>query len=96
MMQGTMNTMDGERMDNPKPPISSKYGATTSQSHAWGSTTITGGDFRELPITLPSLNIAVLRVPFPMDSADYDALETTLKAFKTALTKQVSKGESSN
>jgi hypothetical protein len=43
---------------------------------------------RDLPITLPSLQVAVIRVPFPMDPTDYDAMLASLAAFKPALIKQ--------
>lgn len=43
---------------------------------------------RELPITLPSLQVAILRVPCPMTEADYKVLADSLALFKTALTKQ--------
>lgn len=40
---------------------------------------------RDLPVTLPSLDIAVLRVRVPMTSADYDALMGALAGMKHAL-----------
>ncbi len=47
-----------------------------------------GPVMRDLPITLPSLQVAIIRVPFPMDLTDYDALSASLAAFKPALVKQ--------
>jgi len=40
---------------------------------------------RELPITLPSLNVATLSVPIPMTSGDYDYLKTALETLRAAL-----------
>lgn len=40
---------------------------------------------RELPITLPSLNIAVLKVPTPMTEIDFTTLVSSLNAWKDAL-----------
>ena len=40
---------------------------------------------RDLPITLPSLQIAVVRVQVPMPDDDYEAFMNTLKAMKSAL-----------
>jgi hypothetical protein len=42
-----------------------------------------GQNMRDRPITHPSSQVAVIRVPFPMDEADYTA---PLAAFKPALT----------
>ena len=39
-------------------------------------------------ITLPSLEVAVPEVPFPMSAADYQALSTALAQFEDALTKK--------
>jgi hypothetical protein len=41
---------------------------------------------RKLPVTLPSLRVAVLEVPFPMSAADYKALSNALALFEDALT----------
>jgi hypothetical protein len=41
--------------------------------------------FRDLPVTLPSLEIAVLRVPVPMSEEDYETLTNALTAMKRAL-----------
>lgn len=40
---------------------------------------------RDLPITLPSLAVAVLRVPVPMTKTDFDALLSALQSFEGAL-----------
>lgn len=40
---------------------------------------------RDLPITLPSLELAVLRVPVPMSTEDFDALVSALNAMKKKL-----------
>lgn len=42
-------------------------------------------NMRELPVTLPSLNIALLRVPFPMTEEDFNALVVALGNFKRSL-----------
>lgn len=42
---------------------------------------------RDFPITLPSLVIAVIRIPVPMDEQDYDALISALSYMKDALLK---------
>lgn len=44
-----------------------------------------GAAMRELPITLPSLNIAVLKVPTPMTELDFTTLVNSLAAWKAAL-----------
>lgn len=41
---------------------------------------------RELPITLPSLSVAMLSVPHPMTAVDFDFLKNTLEAYRIALT----------
>ena len=46
------------------------------------------GSTRKLPITLPSLQVAVLDVPFPMSEDDFKALSDSLAMFKNALTKK--------
>lgn len=43
-------------------------------------------NMRELPITLPSLSVAVLKIPQPMTATDFDFLSNTLAALKAALT----------
>jgi len=48
-----------------------------------------GPTMRDLPITLPSLAVAVLRVPVPMSEADFMALSTMLTAFKPSLVNKV-------
>lgn len=48
----------------------------------------TGPAMKDLPITLPSLAVAVLRVPVPMTDDDFQALSTMLAAFKPSLTKK--------
>lgn len=40
---------------------------------------------RELPITLPSLNIAVVKIPEKMSESDYAFLETVIRGWKQAL-----------
>jgi len=40
---------------------------------------------RELPITLPSLNVATLSLPIPMTPGDYDYLKTALETLRAAL-----------
>ncbi len=44
--------------------------------------------FRDLPVTLPSLEIAVLRVPVPMTEEDYQTLTGALAAMKKALVRE--------
>lgn len=44
-----------------------------------------GAKMRELPITLPSLNIAVLKIPTPMSELDFTTLVNSLAAWKDAL-----------
>jgi hypothetical protein len=66
-------------------PFHSHRGVTGSQSYMLATPTIAADGTRELPITLPSLNIAILRVKVPMDEQDYSALENSIKAFKNAL-----------
>jgi len=43
--------------------------------------------YRDLPVTLPSLEIATLRVQVPMSEEDYNALAGALTAMKKALVK---------
>ena len=50
-----------------------------------------GTAMRDLPITLPSLAVAVLRVPVPMTEDDFNALSMSLTAFKPSLTKKPEK-----
>lgn len=45
-------------------------------------------EMRELPITLPSLEIAIIKVPVPMSSIDYENLMATLALWKDALVKE--------
>jgi hypothetical protein len=45
-----------------------------------------GVAMRDLPVTLPSLNIAILRVPSPMTELDFTTLIDSLNAWKPALT----------
>ncbi len=44
-----------------------------------------GVTFRELPVTLPSLEIAVLKLPVPMSEDDFATLVNTLTGFKKNL-----------
>jgi len=48
----------------------------------------TGQMTRELPITLPSLQVAILKVACPMSEEDYEALSNALELFRNALTKK--------
>ncbi|MBK8200448.1 MAG: hypothetical protein IPK75_19035 [Acidobacteria bacterium] len=41
---------------------------------------------RDFPITLPSLSVAYLRLPYPMSDGDFELLEVWLKAMKAKLT----------
>jgi len=43
---------------------------------------------RDLPVTLPSLNVAVVRVPTRMTTQDYDVLMASLEAWKPALVQE--------
>ena len=43
-------------------------------------------EMRILPITLPSLAIAVVTVPRKMTEADYDALVAAISSWKDAIT----------
>jgi hypothetical protein len=49
-----------------------------------------GAQMRDLPVTLPSLNIAILRLPAQMTELDFNTLVNSLNAWKPAL---VAKGE---
>ena len=42
---------------------------------------------RELPITLPSLNVIVVRLPERMSDLDFTTFETTIKGWRDALVK---------
>jgi hypothetical protein len=48
------------------------------------------GNIRELPVTLPSLQIAVLKLPVPMTEIDYTTLVNSLTAMKGALIRRES------
>ena len=48
---------------------------------------------REFPIPLMSGGIAVVKVPFPMSTADFDQLTSTLDAWKPALTIHQQEGD---
>jgi hypothetical protein len=64
-----------------KPPPASAH---TVPPSAFTPPVATGGQ-RDLPITLPSLELAVLRVPVPMTEEDFTALMSTLNAMKKRL-----------
>ena len=42
---------------------------------------------RELPFTLPSLNIVIIRTPVRMSEEDFDALEGAIRSWRTELVK---------
>lgn len=68
--------------------------ATADPFHAFDSQhNISGASLRTLPVTLPSLEIAMLRVPFPMSEEDFDWLTKALEGMKKALVRP--KGEAS-
>ncbi|MBI3407462.1 MAG: hypothetical protein HY040_03790 [Planctomycetes bacterium] len=46
---------------------------------------------REFPVTLPSLTIAVLKVPVPMTEEDFDSFAETLARMKKSLTRTAEK-----
>lgn len=50
------------------------------------------GPYREFPITLPSLAVAVLRLPVPMTPDDFEALSKFLDSVRSALTAQTAEG----
>jgi hypothetical protein len=52
-----------------------------------GVVTHKSGSMIELPVTLPSLNIAIVRVPAKMSELDYNTLVASLTAWKAALVK---------
>ena len=48
---------------------------------------VAAGDTKKIPITLPSLRVAYLDVPYPLDEAEFQTLVSSLTLFKGALTK---------
>lgn len=44
-------------------------------------------DTKKIPVTLPTLRVAYLEVPYPLDEAEYKTLVNSLTLFKDALTK---------
>jgi hypothetical protein len=60
----------------------------SSSAEAQKLTSGATGSIRELPVTLPSLQIAVLKLPVPMTETDYATLVNTLNAMKAALVRQ--------
>jgi len=47
-----------------------------------------GSKIVELPIALPSLQVAVLKVPYPLSEIDFKTLTNTLSSFEHSLTKR--------
>jgi hypothetical protein len=58
-------------------------GTGNSPPPKWSKSTAV--KMRELPITLPSLNVAVVTVPETMTEADFQMLATMINAWKSAL-----------
>lgn len=65
---------------------------SSAQQKPKGQTgTPTGPTMRDLPITLPSLAVAILRLPCPMTEEDFQTLSAMLTAYKPSLTKKPSR-----
>jgi len=54
----------------------------------------TGGSIREFAVPLPSGAIGAFKIPFPMSEADFTQYSALLEAYKTAIVKKSSDGES--
>jgi hypothetical protein len=75
-------------IDPQQPPANPFYKSPSPRIQGWPENP-SGGATRELPITLPSLEIAVLRLPVPMTEEDYDTLLQALEGMKKALTRDL-------
>ena len=75
-------------------PASFASGSLLTQNTFFGAQqTVSGTPTRDLPITLPSLNIAVLRLPVPMTEVDFTTLINSLTLMKGALVHAVTQND---
>ena len=72
---------DGSDLDDETPAVDALH---PDPFHKFKAKAAAGTTMRELPITLPSLNIAVREVPMPMTEIDFTTLLNSLHAWKPA------------